>query len=844
MTGDDFEARLAAFKSKEFSDLRTAQAHVLDAYATEHAATRDLAIELPTGVGKTLIALLIADAALDEGKSVAYLTGTRQLAEQVEDHARRLGFDLHHLWGGHYPPSELHDYHDAQVAAVMNYWVYFNTRPVPQPADLVIFDDAHVAEQPLASLFSLRISRRDWTDLYQGICDLILAHSNAYSSLQAMRDGAAPVFTPPELLTFNDWTGIIAGSRDLIGSSAFSQEEAAFVWPVLRGNLERCGVLVGPSAIEIRPYHPPTRILPHYAEARQRIYLSATLGTMDDLQRRLGTDVVTSMGVPPEFRREQTGTRMFLLNPATDHQLSDSVLSFALAQARRTPRTAWLCASYIEADEIAEYLRDEDEIIYRLRPRDDSAFDQWLSAPKGHLVAAGRFDGLDFPGDVCRLVVVPTVPAASTEFERFAVAYLGDAMFMRHRIGQRVTQALGRANRELDDRAMYIALDPGFGVVLADPAVNASLAEEVRPVVRNAFDTHSTGWKGTLAAAELFWSGGQLVETTTQRKRPGRKGMSGGYGSADSEVGASTALWLGDFPKAASQALDAASRLETAGEVEHAAFWRYVSAHALWLGGREQDMAAARSAIDNAISAGPRTAWFVKLRRTLDEIDGSRIERGTHDALFHSWEEWIRERGGRVSGDVNEARRLLLSGSHDEKVVALGTLARLCGAVADRPSEQSATDSRWRWVTPSRTECRVWDVKTGTAADQLPRKDVNQVLGQITVESRRSAGTRVFGCLLTAHETVAPDAAAAAHDKIGILHQESAIRLLNLLGDKFSLYLQLRAGGTAQERGHARSEVEGRLPRGDWLSRVLSPSHGKVRSANGVEDLFLKGISL
>jgi hypothetical protein len=39
----------------------------------------------------------------------------------------------------------------------MNYWVYFNGRPVPQPADLVIFDDAHLAEQPFSGLQTLRI---------------------------------------------------------------------------------------------------------------------------------------------------------------------------------------------------------------------------------------------------------------------------------------------------------------------------------------------------------------------------------------------------------------------------------------------------------------------------------------------------------------------------------------------------------------------------------------------------------------------------------------------------------------------------------------------------------------
>jgi hypothetical protein len=57
-----------------------------------------------------------------------------------------------------YGGAKLPDYHQAQAVGVMNYWVYFNSKPVPKPADLVIFDDAHLAEQPLSSLQTLRIS--------------------------------------------------------------------------------------------------------------------------------------------------------------------------------------------------------------------------------------------------------------------------------------------------------------------------------------------------------------------------------------------------------------------------------------------------------------------------------------------------------------------------------------------------------------------------------------------------------------------------------------------------------------------------------------------------------------
>jgi hypothetical protein len=88
---------------------------------------------------------------------VAYLTGTRQLAERVEEEAVALGLDTVRFASRDYGGAKLDGYHQAQAVGVMNYWVYINSRPVSQPADLVIFDDAHLAEQPLSGLQTLRI---------------------------------------------------------------------------------------------------------------------------------------------------------------------------------------------------------------------------------------------------------------------------------------------------------------------------------------------------------------------------------------------------------------------------------------------------------------------------------------------------------------------------------------------------------------------------------------------------------------------------------------------------------------------------------------------------------------
>ena len=834
-----FATRLAAFKSPVYERLRPAQKHILEEYAAHHSSTPDVAVELATGLGKTLIALLIADWHLEQGRTVAILSATRQLAGQVEDQASDLGKGLRivRFWGGHYPGADLADYHDGQAVGVMNYWVYFNSTPVVQPADVLILDDAHAAEQPLVSLFTLRIPHRGFsTELYEQICELVLERTPAYANLHAMHDGAADPGTPPELLSFVDWCAIANRAGALITTSGYlaQDKDAQYPWQSLRPNIERCGVLIGPSAIEIRPYHPPTQTIRHYVQAQQCLYMSATLGTMDDLQRRLGIRPVQRIDVPAELTRQQTGRRLFLINPASERSLEGTPFTFAMQEAAATPRTAWLCASLAEAEHLEGLLRSQHQRVFTIAGRrDDGPLDEWRSAPAGHLIAAGRFDGLDLAGDVCRLVILPTVPYGSTEFERFVTAYLADATFMRHRVGQRVTQALGRANRDRDDWAIYLGLDPFFARILADPHVAASLGPEVRPIVRAALELHDKPWEQLQEATGAFRRGEDVVAPAGGRPGRGRAGLSE-VTSASHEVQASTHLWLGAFAEAAREAGAAATALKDAGELEHGAFWKYVEAHAHWLEGTARSRAAAAAAMSTAVESAPYTAWFTRLRRTLLVMQGERTQLAEHDDLFYSWEQWLREAGTGAVTHVEHALRQL-QGTHDDQAAALEALAPLCGAKGERPRGSGATDVIWSWATPTGSERRVIEIKTGLAAGAVTRTDVNQLLGQVVVERQRAGRHNVVGCLVTPHTTMEQAAAAAARE-LAVISVDALRELLSFLRERFAEYAAERGEGTTIERGHARSEVEPRLPKVGWLNRLLAASGGACRTVSDVNN--------
>jgi len=117
---------------------------------TSKASSPDVALELPTGTGKTLTGLLVAEWTRRKRRSrVIYACPTQQLARQVTDAAYREGIDTALLVGRHsdWPTGAHVAYEAAEAIAVTTYSSIFNSNPRLADADLILFDDAHAGEQ-------------------------------------------------------------------------------------------------------------------------------------------------------------------------------------------------------------------------------------------------------------------------------------------------------------------------------------------------------------------------------------------------------------------------------------------------------------------------------------------------------------------------------------------------------------------------------------------------------------------------------------------------------------------------------------------------------------------------
>lgn len=76
------------YKKKKIKGIINYQSEMIDKYMNEGFYKKDVALELPTGSGKTLVGLLIGEfRRITEGERVVYVCPNNQLVNQVVDKA-------------------------------------------------------------------------------------------------------------------------------------------------------------------------------------------------------------------------------------------------------------------------------------------------------------------------------------------------------------------------------------------------------------------------------------------------------------------------------------------------------------------------------------------------------------------------------------------------------------------------------------------------------------------------------------------------------------------------------------------------------------------------------------
>ena len=481
---DSPEKLFLEFTRRRFPSVLPHQSALIASYVATAQDKPDVALQLPTGSGKTLVGLLTAEWLLRKNRDrVVYLCPTRQLVNQVVEQATdQYGMSVLGFTGSkkEYNPTHKAEYQNAEKVAITTYSSLFNSDPFFSDPSVVLVDDAHAAENYFAAMWTLEIRQEDkkHTALYKALTGLLkrVTESSTFSRMTGGREseeraGWVDKVPSPTFLS------LIPEVTEILGAHA-KEADLFFAWQAVHPILHACGMYLGSDSILIRPLIAPTWLHRPFVSARQRIYMSATLGAGGDLERLTGRKSILRLPLPTGFPTQGVGRRFFIFPEMAVKADEIPVLRSGLM--RLAGRSLVLVPSDRAATAVKEQIAQDLSFPVFSASDIEQSKKPFVAANPAVSVVAGRYDGIDFPGDECRLLFLDALPKATNLQERFIMSRVGANVLYNERIFSRILQAVGRCTRSLLDYSAVVLSGDELGGYLANPKQRGYLSVELQ----------------------------------------------------------------------------------------------------------------------------------------------------------------------------------------------------------------------------------------------------------------------------------------------------------------------------------------------------------------------------
>jgi hypothetical protein len=686
------------------------QADILRSYSAGHKDTKDLAIELPTGTGKTLTGLLVAEWSRRSNKGrTIFACPTKQLVKQVISSAQRQGIAVVDLSGSwrKWDATDQKKYEAAESIAVVSYSSIFNSSPKLGVADMIVLDDAHAGEQYVSKAFTLNVNRFALAEKYEDVLDVLKGalsrEIHAQMISRAPDGGVRRLVEPIYLARYPE----LVEDLDRVFTSFVRGSEESFQYSGIRGHLQACAVYVSWNEISIRPLVSPTFENGVYADARQRIYLSATLGSAGELERAFGRRSIKRLTLPTTAGTPKSGRR-FIVFPQHVRDAEPAMVTQILIE--QAGKAIILTPSENEVTLATGTLVPEGWNVF-YKGDIDSSFDEFAAASEAVCVLANRYDGLDLPGDVCHAVVLAGHPNVTSSQERFLTSRARAGAAIAERIRSRVTQGTGRCTRGPGDWALVIVSDLENTNYLSRAEVQSTMDVDLQSEIRFGLEQSDTTLADMMANVADFLRFGEtwhkdaepiLSEYRSEATRVDLPAADGLSAAAALEVDAAQAAWHYDWDAAAELENLAAEALNPEPEARsYKAVLHFVSAVYTYSASiASKSPAKRKSAValaDKSVKAASPGTWMKSMlplpgtaATALSEADQFAVLRlvdlvgKTKDVAKHQ-------------AAILVMKEELGSTDHKKYEPGLTSLGRLLGADASRPVGDGRCDSAWCW---------------------------------------------------------------------------------------------------------------------------------------------------
>ena len=642
------ESLFSDIKTKQISSPWVGQADVWRDYVNNAQQQRDVAFQIPTGGGKTLVGIVLAEWwRRKNNEQVVFLCPTRQLVNQVAELSREhYGIPAIAFTGRKldYTPNDRAAYLNAESIAITTYSSLFNIKPFFASPHRIILDDAHAAEQYISKLWQIRISKQEDEQLFETLC-LALKGKITASDYQQLIKQSKDIgdYGWIQMLPSPSFHAIQDDIRSHIDSLSHASS-IRYSWSVVREHLDACHLYYSYGEILIRPLLSPTSTHAPFAGANQRLYMSATLGQGGELERIAGVKNIHRIETNDGIDKQLIGRRYFIFpeRSLTVSEAHDSTVKL-IEEANRalvispSQYRGNLLASKIQAELVVPFYSAQDL---------EGSKAEFIGQDKAVALVTNRYDGVNFPEDECRLLVLDALPQAMNLQERFLISRMGCKAVFSERISTRLIQAFGRCTRSNHDYSGVVILGDDLNRQLMQPQTRqllpAELQSEIQFGLENAkdatIDGHVDNFKLFLAQGPDWNEANEFIvaerDKLTREPIPGSSELES---TAKLEIRYQEAMWNGDHLSAINCATQIVQQLQDPILRGFRTLWHYLAGSAALLI-HEKDIKAgydqaARESFEQAAKANASIVWLHELARIGLVVDDEAAKRCESDVL-------------------------------------------------------------------------------------------------------------------------------------------------------------------------------------------------------------------
>jgi replicative superfamily II helicase len=433
-------------RHSKFQFPRDIQTEVWNAW--DHVSSkRDNVIKLNVGSGKMVVGLVILQTALNRGNGPAvFACPNNQLLSQVITEASQLGLAVSEEPRD---PSVL----AGEAILVVNIQTIFNGRSkfgvgdTRIPIGTIIIDDAHACVATIQEQF--RITIKNTNPIFTELLSLFrndLYHQNPARLLSIEDNDPQAVVEVP----FWAWQQQHDTVLSMLHANR-NDEDLEWTFPLLQNDLQVCRCVFSGSKLEIEPMFPPTDVIQAFENAKHRIYMTATLADDSVLVTHFGADPseLTAPIVPTS--PQIMGERMILMpqdiNPDIDMEIIREMLC-SLAQEHNV-------IVIIPGGKDKEFWKHHSDEM-PLGEDVSSVVERLRTQHVGLVVFSNRYDGIDLPGNACRVLAIFGLPEVSSLVDSQNQMALIESQPMLRRQIERIEQGMGRGVRSNDDYCVVI----------------------------------------------------------------------------------------------------------------------------------------------------------------------------------------------------------------------------------------------------------------------------------------------------------------------------------------------------------------------------------------------------